>query len=52
MKTVLYADRSYNIYKSLASYVFPVGPAERWMGETRSMEQIMEDENDNWTYYK
>ena len=38
MKTVLYADRSYNIYKSLASYVFPVGPAERWMGETRSME--------------
>ncbi|EAR99761.1 transmembrane protein, putative (macronuclear) [Tetrahymena thermophila SB210] len=42
MKKVLYADPNYK---------FPIEWPERYMAETKTLEQVM-DEEENWEYYK
>ena len=41
----------FNYCKILANYKFPIAWPERYMVETRTLEQVLEEE-ENWEYYK
>jgi len=41
----------FTIFNLSANYKFPIAWPERYMVETRTLEQVMEEE-ENWEYYK